>query len=94
MFRYHAKYNTNNREFQFWIQDNHPISLYSPEVIWQKVKYVHRNPVRAGIVDDPLAYLYSSARNYTQNNEKCLLEVDLLEPWMPGGFQYVPVEFR
>ena len=31
------------------------------------------------------AYLYSSARNYIFENEGCLLELDLLEPYLPGS---------
>jgi REP element-mobilizing transposase RayT len=81
MFKYYAKYNTNNREFQFWIQENHPILLYSNKFIWQKINYIHQNPVKAGIVEKPGDYLYSSARNYERENKECLLEIDLLEPW-------------
>ena len=29
-----------------------------------KIDYVHNNPVNAGIVDEPLHYLYSNARDY------------------------------
>ena len=29
-----------------------------------KLNYIHENPVRAGIVENPEDYLYSSARNY------------------------------
>jgi hypothetical protein len=29
-----------------------------------KIKYIHENPVRAGIVETAADYLYSSARNY------------------------------
>ncbi|MBK9980981.1 MAG: transposase [Saprospiraceae bacterium] len=86
MFRYHARFNTNNRYFQVWQQDNHPILLYSQPIIWQKVNYIHMNPVRAGIVDNPLDYLYSSARNYERENRDCLMEIDLLEPyWTDAG---------
>jgi hypothetical protein len=28
------------------------------------MEYIHENPVRAGIVDKPIDYVYSSARNY------------------------------
>lgn len=91
VFSYYAKFNTNNRYYQMWIQDNHPIELVSPKVIWQKVEYIHNNPVRAKWVENPEDYLYSSARNYTFDNRDCLLEVDLLEPFLPGsGFVYVP----
>ena len=74
MFKYFAKKNTNNRTFQFWIQDNHPIALYHPNVIWQKLDYIHMNPVRAKIVENPVHYLYSSARDY-QTDTKGLIEV-------------------
>ena len=91
VFSYHARFNTNNHHYQMWIQDNHPIELVSPKVIWQKVEYIHNNPVRAKWVENPEDYLYSSARNYTFDNRNCLLEVDLLEPFLPGGgFVYVP----
>jgi len=29
-----------------------------------KIEYTHNNPLRRGYVDDPLAWRYSSARNY------------------------------
>jgi putative transposase len=81
MFAYYARYNINNRNFQFWQQDNHPIALYSERVIWQKINYIHQNPVRAGIVVHPEDYLYSSAKNYKTENRDGLFEIDLLEPW-------------
>jgi REP element-mobilizing transposase RayT len=81
MFKYYAIYNTNNRDFQFWQQDNHPIELTSMKVLWQKINYIHLNPVRAGIVDKPEEYIYSSARNYARDNKDCLLIIDLMEPW-------------
>lgn len=91
IFAYFARYNTNNRRLQFWIQDNHPTSLFSPWVTWQKVNYIHNNPVRAGWVENPEDYLYSSARNYASNNNRGLLMVDLLEPYLPGsGFVFSP----
>lgn len=74
-----------------WIQDNHPIALVSPVVIWQKVEYIHHNPVRAKWVDKAEEYLYSSARNYAYENQDCGLEIDLLEPFLPqSGYVYVP----
>ena len=44
------KKNSNNKYFQFWQQDNHPIELYGYETLKQKLNYLHENPVRAGIV--------------------------------------------
>ena len=64
VFEYHAKFNSNNSNYQVWIQHNHPIELISPKWIQQKLNYSHQNPVRAGIVSEPHHYLYSSASNY------------------------------
>jgi len=32
-------------------------------IIQQKLKYIHRNPVVEGLVEEPHHYLYSSARD-------------------------------
>jgi putative transposase len=59
-----GKYNSNNKDFQFWQQDSHPIELNSQEIIFQKLDYIHFNPVTAGFVDSPEAWIHSSARDY------------------------------
>jgi putative transposase len=64
IFKKSGEYNNNNRNFQVWRQDNHPILIYSNEVIDEKLNYIHNNPVEAGWVDEPEHYLYSSARDY------------------------------
>lgn len=53
--------NNLNKHHQFWQNGNHPVALYSHKVIDQKLNYIHDNPVRAGFVDDPTRYYYSSA---------------------------------
>jgi len=80
MFKYYAKNNTNNREFQFWQQYNNPVELLDKKQIWTKINYIHNNPVKAGIVDFPEEYVYSSARNYLRNNKGCLLQINLMNP--------------
>lgn len=72
-----GKRNTNNKAFQFWQQDNHPIELSSNELMDQKLAYIHNNPVVAGIVDEPENYLYSSARDYSGG--KGLIEISFIE---------------
>lgn len=61
MFRYHAKYQPQNKEFMFWQKTSHPIHLWTSEVFDQKVAHIHHNPVAAGYVSDPAHYLLSSA---------------------------------
>jgi REP element-mobilizing transposase RayT len=82
LFKYYAKYESPSREHQFWQSDNHPIALWSQEVIWQKLDYIHLNPVRAGIVRQSTDYIYSSAMDYYLN-KKGLLDIVLVEPIGP-----------
>ncbi len=59
-----GKDNSNNSDFQLWQKHNSPIEIYSEAVLYQKLDYIHNNPVRAGFVDDAIAWCYSSARDY------------------------------
>lgn len=52
-----------NGSIQLWQHDLHPIWLRRPDIIQQKLGYIHRNPVEAGLVEEPHHYLYSSARD-------------------------------
>jgi REP element-mobilizing transposase RayT len=56
--------NKNNIDFQLWQQHNYPIVLDSNYLKDQKLNYIHNNPVKAGFVEEPEDYLYSSARDY------------------------------
>lgn len=87
LFKYFAKHQQRNRTFQFWQKDNHPIELWSPRVIEQKIAYIHWNPVRAKWVAAPSDYLYSSASNYTSG--KGLLEVTIIPPLSEIGYVLV-----
>jgi REP element-mobilizing transposase RayT len=49
--------------YKFWQHHNQPIELWSEKVIRQKIDYIHKNPVVAGFVTDPINWKYSSARN-------------------------------
>ena len=51
---------------QFWQNGNHPIALWSSEVIQQKINYLHNNPVQQGIAAKPEDYLYSSAYEFSE----------------------------
>ena len=66
IFRKAGTSNPNNKNFQVWRQDNHPIELYTASVIEQKLEYIHMNPVRAGLVEKAEDYIYSSARYYAE----------------------------
>jgi len=61
LFKHFAATNKQHTNYHFWNYTNHPIELWTPGVILQKVEYIHNNPVRAGIVTEAHHYLYSSA---------------------------------
>ena len=50
--------------YQVWQEGNHPEQIQGNEMMWQKLEYMHNNPVNRGYVDDPVHWRYSSARNY------------------------------
>ena len=76
-FAWAGKQNSNHTNYQFWQQDNHPEELFSEKFIQQKSQYIHENPMKAGIVDEPPYYNYSSAKDY-YTNQKGKLSITLL----------------
>ncbi len=76
IFKKAGKDNVRNTVYQFWRQDNHPKELTTNDMMDQKLDYIHKNPVKEGIVDEVEAYKYSSARDY--GGIKGLLEIKFL----------------
>jgi len=72
VFKKTAKKASNVNEYQFWRHGNHPIEIWSNKVIAQKIRYIHNNPVEAGLVFRAEEYIFSSAIDYC--GEKGLLE--------------------
>ena len=75
-FRFNAPKHKRNSNYQVWTHENHAILLYSNNFIAEKIEYIHNNPVRAKIVQNPEDYLYSSARNYASLS--AVLEIEPL----------------
>jgi putative transposase len=73
-----AKKHSKNEFYKVWQDGNHAIAIYSEKFAWQKLNYIHWNPVVDMLVDKPEDYLFSSARNYTDRST--LLPVILLTP--------------
>lgn len=61
-----------------WRDKNYAIELFNEKVTWQKLKYIHLNPVIDKIVFKEQDYLFSSARNYYGLPN--VLEIDCLTP--------------
>ncbi len=49
--------------------------IRNEKMFWAKLRYIHNNPVKAGLVIKPEDYKYSSARNYV-NKDNSIIEVD------------------
>ncbi len=64
-FQKAASKSSNVKKYQFWRHDNKPIELWSNRVIFEKINYIHNNPVEEGLVYNPEDYVYSSARDYS-----------------------------
>ena len=80
IMKYAGLNNSNNSGFQLWRQDNHPIELFTPQVIHQKLDYIHNNPVVSGFVENPEDYLYSSAKDYYGLASDLYPDIILIEP--------------
>lgn len=74
MFERAGSKNSNIKNSQFWQQHNHPIELWSNEVIDQKVNYIHNNPVESGFVTEPWHWNLSSAQNFA--GQKGLIDIE------------------
>lgn len=70
-----------NKTYKFWQTGNHAIELFSEKFVWNKINYIHNNPVEEGFVTQPEHWKYSSASNYW-NEEGVLNEVVCLLPML------------
>lgn len=68
----------NNTKFQLWQPESHPVELSTQKICFQKLDYIHYNPVAAGFVKYPVHWLYSSATDY--NGGQGLLDIIQLDP--------------
>lgn len=54
------------KNFKFWQDGNQAKEIFSNKFFFEKLNYIHQNPVRNLIVANPEDYLFSSARNYAK----------------------------
>jgi REP element-mobilizing transposase RayT len=70
---------TKRAEKKVWQDSFWEQSIFTDKSMREKLNYIHMNPVRAGMVDEPGKYPYSSFRNY-EFNGNTLIEID--KDWM------------
>jgi putative transposase len=68
----------------------------SDEYLVQVVRYVHRNPVEAGYVDDPIEWEYSNYAEWIGKRDSCFMDEQLLSAYFSGHHEYrkFVVEYR
>lgn len=63
-FKNACKYLVRDQQYKVWQDSNHAEIILSVIFFHQKLNYIHNNPVKALMVDNPEDYMFSSARNY------------------------------
>lgn len=79
IFEKRGQENKRNYRYQFWVHENHPILLDTPQKYKQRLDYLHENSVRAGFVHEPQEWLYGSGIDYYITNQKGLLDLVFLD---------------
>ena len=73
-FKNEASKSKRYKDYKFWQTGNHAIELYNEKFTWDKINYIHQNPVKAGLVRNAEDWIYSSMTNYMEK-ESILPEV-------------------
>jgi REP element-mobilizing transposase RayT len=73
LFHRYCEYLKRDQQFKVWQDGNNAKVIVSNEFFFEKLQYIHNNPVEDMIVQNPEDYLFSSARNYADLDN--LLEV-------------------
>ena len=78
-------------ENQVWQESFRTLRLWSGWMIWQKINYIHNNPLKAGLVKSARDYRWSSFRSFYNLESEELLSVDR-EWWYEDDPQKVKEE--
>ena len=55
-----------DQKFKLWQDGNHAKVIYTNGFFYEKLNYIHQNPVKDMLVENAEDYLFSSARNYAE----------------------------
>ena len=74
-FKHSGKFLNRIKGYKVWQDGNHAEIIYSPDFFYNKLNYIHKNPVKDMTVSGAEDYWFSSARNYAERD--FLIEVIL-----------------
>jgi putative transposase len=63
---------------QFWQKRFYDFNVYSARKRREKIEYMHQNPVKRGLVEDPKDWVWSSYASYTNRGTE-LLKIDYVD---------------
>ena len=66
----------DDQSWHLWQDSKHNLHLWSDWMIWQKINYIHNNPIRAGLAQYVDAYPYSSFCAMYGPEEKAIIPID------------------
>ncbi|NPD48368.1 transposase, partial [Lentimicrobium sp. S6] len=61
-----CKHLKREQEYKLWQSGNHAKVIYTTKFFYEKLNYIHQNPVQEMLVERPEEYLFSTARNYAE----------------------------
>ena len=64
LFHKYCSHLNRKQEYKIWQDGNQAKIIYTSGFFYEKLNYIHNNPVEDMIVQHPEDYLFSSARNY------------------------------
>jgi len=51
-------------KYKIWHRSFYDFNIYTPHKFWQKLEYIHNNPIKHGLVSSLADFKYSSWKNY------------------------------
>lgn len=67
-----SRFKGKNKVRQVWQESFKALPLWSAWMIWQKINYIHSNPLKARLVDSARDYRWSSFRAFYESSEEPL----------------------
>ncbi len=77
---------TIGSEHQVWQESFKALPLWSQWMIWQKINYIHSNPLKAGLVKSTADYRWSSFHAFYGKEVEPLFSIDN-DWWWPDDVQ-------
>ncbi|MCX6345200.1 MAG: hypothetical protein NT018_08995, partial [Armatimonadetes bacterium] len=67
-----AEHANGGCQYAAWKEQVRALAIWNAPKLYEKISYIHANPVRRGLVKHPGDWLYSSYRFYEHEEQVCL----------------------